>query len=246
MEGLALDYAYVYKVKRIFGPDDGANPADFNGDNHFARVDWKIVENHSVAGFFYSIDVEEDDTFPSSKTVNNSNTTYGLEYAGKIGPVTAKASYARQSDRGDSELDYDADYYMAELGAGFMGVTGTLGYEVLASDDDVGFKTPYATLHKFQGWADKFLATPGDGVEDAYVGLAGAIGPVKLGAYYHDFQAEDSGTDFGTELDLVATWPVNEYLTLQAKFADFDADNDARDRGFRDTTKAWMMVQLKL
>ena len=65
-----------------------------------------------------------------------------------------------QSEAGDSELDYDANYYLAELGAGYKGVTGTLGYEVLAADDGVGFQTPYATLHKFQGWADQFLAKP--------------------------------------------------------------------------------------
>jgi hypothetical protein len=32
-----------------------------------------------------------------------------------------------------------------------------------------GFTTPLATLHKFQGWADKFLTTPVNGLADLYV-----------------------------------------------------------------------------
>ena len=44
------------------------------------------------------------------------------------------------------------------------------GYEVLGADNGVGFATPLATGHKFQGWADKFLTTPGDGIEDVYIG----------------------------------------------------------------------------
>ena len=118
-----------------------------------------------------------------------------------------------------------------------------LGYEVLGGDNGVGFKTPYATLHKFQGWADKFLTTPGDGIEDLYVGLTGKLGPVNLGGFYHDFQAEDSSDDFGTELNLVGTWPVNKMLTLQLKYASFSTDNKAR---FSDTDKAWMTVQFKI
>ena len=52
---------------------------------------------------------------------------------------------------------------------------GAGGYEVLGADNGVAltsFQTPLATLHKFQGWADKFLVTPPNGLRDAY----GSIG----------------------------------------------------------------------
>jgi alginate export protein len=239
-----LDYAYVYNVNRIFGPDDGpVQPASLRGDNHFARLDWTIAEGHTVSGFGYGIEIDEAFDYAPGKSVDNSSNTFGLEYAGKFGPVSAKAAYASQSDAGDSNLDYDADYYMLEGAVGFSGLTAKLGYEVLGGDNGVGFKTPFATLHKFQGWADMFLTTPGDGVEDIYVGLTGKVGPVKLGGFYHDFQAEDSSADFGSELDLVATWPVNKSLSLQFKYADFSTDNKAR---YADTTKAWLMVSFKI
>jgi hypothetical protein len=241
---LKLDYAYIYNVNRIFGPDDGpVQPADLHGDNHFVRFDWTVAEDHTLTGYGYGIEVDEDFDYAPGKSVDNSSNTFGVEYAGKLGPFNAKAAYARQSDAGDSNLDYDTNYYLLEGAMGFSGLTAKLGYEVLGGDNGVGFKTPYATAHKFQGWADKFLTTPGDGIEDIYVGLTGKLGPVKLGGYYHDFQAEDSSDSFGSELDLVATWPVNKLWSLQFKYADFSTDNKAR---YADTTKAWLMVSFKI
>ena len=238
-----LDYAYVYKINRIFGPDDGAQSAYWRGENHFLRADYKFNDKHSLTAYAYSIEIDPRRGYEGGKSNDNSNSTWGLEYAGKLGPVGLQAAYASQSDAGDSNLSYDADYYKLEGDISFAGLKANLGYEVLGGDNGVGFKTPLATLHKFQGWADKFLVTPGDGIEDLYVGLTGKAGPVKLGAFYHDFKAEDSSDDFGTELDLVATWPVSKLWTLQLKYANFSSDNELR---FSDTQKAWMTVNLKI
>lgn len=241
--GLALDYAYVDSVDRIFGPDDGpVQPAELKGDNHILRADYTIVENHKIAAYAYLLDIDEDTAYPAGRSVGNSSDTFGLEYSGKFGPVALRLGYADQSDAGDSTLEYDAQYYLAEGAVTVAGVKATVGYEVLGGGDGVGFKTPYATLHKFQGWADKFLVTPADGIEDVYVGLAGKVGPVALAAVYHDFQAEDSGEDFGTELDLVATWPINKQWSVQLKYADFDADSDS----YTDTEKAWFTLHFKI
>src|SRR3546814_9023927 len=68
------------------------------------------------------------------------------------------ASYARQSDYRNNPNDYSAEYYLVEAGLGFSGFTIGGGYEVLGADNGVAltsFQTPLATLHKFQGWADK-------------------------------------------------------------------------------------------
>lgn len=251
---VVLDYAYVYNINRIFGPDDRvAQPANWHGTNHLARLDWNIVENHKLSGFYYGLDIDERSSWPTGKSVDNSGDTYGIEYDGKFGPVAAKAAWATQSEAGDSTLDYDADYYMLEGGMNFNVVNVKLGYEVLGSDNGVGFKTPLATLHKFQGWADKFLVTPGEGIEDLYVGVTGKVGPVKLGAFYHDFQADDAARDaqddgFGSEWDLVATWPVTKHLTTQLKYANFSSDRDDKRAGgyISDTEKLWVTLQLKL
>ena len=242
IEPLKIDLSYVANVSRIFGPDDGANPADLAGDNYFLRADYAITPKQKLAAYGYSLDFDINDDYPSGKTVDNSGTTYGIEYNGKFDWFSLAAAYAKQSDSGSSTLDYDADFYMVELGANFAGIGFKGGYEVLGAGDGVGFKTPLATLLKFQGWADKFLSTPGDGVEDIYVGVDGKLGPVKLAAIYHDFQASDSSADFGTEIDLVATWPINKQFSVQAKYASFSADSSRYD----DTDKGWVTLQLKL
>jgi hypothetical protein len=73
-------------------------------------------------------------------------------------------------------------------------------------------------------------------------GPAVCLGPVKLAAIYHDFQAEDSSEDYGDEIDLAATWPVTEHFTTQLKYAAFSADGDR----YTDTDKIWLTLQLKL
>jgi hypothetical protein len=242
LESVNLDYSYTDRVHRIFGPDDGAFPAQWDGGNHFLYVDWKVAEGHSLGAFGYYIDVDSDNNYAAAKTVNNSSETWGLEYVGQVSVLNVRASYASQSDAADSELNYNADYYLLEVGGTVASIGLKAGYEVLAAGDGTGFATPLATLHKFQGWADKFLSTPGDGVEDAYFGIDGVVGPVKLAAIYHNFQAEDSSEDFGDEIDLVATWPVNEHFTTELKYAGFSADGDR----YTDTDKLWLTLQLKL
>jgi alginate export protein len=241
---LSLEYAYVYRVNRIFGPHNStAQPAEWRGDNHFVHMKYTFLENHSIVGFAYLLDIDDRTGWSPNSSVNNSTDSYGVRYSGVFGAFALNASYAYQTDAGDSYLDYEADYYSVEGAATFSGVTATLGYEVLGSDNGVGFKTPLATLHKFQGWADKFLVTPAEGIEDLYIGVAGKLGPVKLAATWHDFQAEQGSQDYGSELDLAATWPVNEAWNLQLKYANFSADNSA---SYEDTQKVWLTVQFKI
>jgi hypothetical protein len=242
LQGLAIDYSFVNQVNRIFGPNDGANPAELEGKNHFLRLDYTLAEKHQLTGYYYQLDFDDIPFYAPGKSVNLSSATMGGEYSGSWRWLAFNAAYARQQDTGDSQLSYQADYYRAELSGNWERLNAKLGYEVLASDNGVGFATPLATLHKFQGWADQFLNTPGDGVEDTYLQLGGKVGPVKLAAVYHDFKAESSSADFGTELDLSATWPVNDKFTTQLKYAGFDSDS-AR---FADVDKIWLVLQLKL
>jgi len=238
-----LDYSYVYNVNRIFGPDDGANPADLHGDNHFLYGAWNPAKQHTIAGYAYLLDFDTQSGYPTSKNADNSSNTYGIEYNGDLNVLQVHAALATQADAGNSTLNYDANYYVIDVKGKVAMLTLGAGYEVLGAGDGVGFKTPLATLYKFQGWADKFLSTPGDGVKDAYVSIAGVAGPIKLQAIYHDFSAEEGSASFGREIDLSAGWAINKRFTTELKFAGFSSDNKAR---FDDTTKAWLTLQLKI
>ena len=158
------------------------------------------------------------------------------------GKLSYVASYAQQEDYGDSPFDYSADYILAEGTYAKKGFSAGVGYEVLGGDTERGFQTHLATLHKFQGWADKFLVTPNTGVEDLYVkaGYApGNVGPfkgTKFLAVYHDFQAQTGGADYGSEINLLATAKWKK-LGLTLKYADYNADEFATD-----TQKLWFQV----
>jgi hypothetical protein len=233
---LKVDYAYVWNVNRIFGPDDGAQPADWHGDSHLLTVTMPFAEGHSLGGFSYLLDFENGNGLP------NSSATYGVGYKGVLGPAKLTATFATQSDYADSPLKYDAAYYLLQVDAPVGPVSLTVGYEVLGTDDGVAaFRTPLATSHKFQGWADKFLGTPANGIEDIYVGVKGKVGSVAIAATWHELESDEGGLDYGSELDLVATYAVNKNVKLQFKFADY------HEKGFAtDSTKFWMSAILNM
>ncbi len=235
-ENLKFNYSYVWNVNRIFGPNDGAQPSDWHSNSHFLVASLAPGEKQSLEAFAYLLDFENDNGIP------NSTATYGLTYRGEFGPTKLNATYATQSDYADSPLDYDADFIAigGSLKAGAVSLS--VGYELLGSDGGVAaFRTPLATLHKFQGWADKFLLTPADGIEDLYFGLSGSVGPVKLAATYHEFSADEGSANYGDEIDIVANYSPTKGVNLQLKYADYSADEFATA-----TSKLWFSVIVNL
>ncbi len=121
-------------------------------------------------------------------------------------------------------------------------LTSKLGYEVLGSNDGLyGFSTPFATLHKFNGWTDLFLTTPDSGLKDLYVSVGADLWGFKALAVYHDLSADEDGEDFGSEVDLQVARIFKKKYTAVLKYADFDSDSDSKP----DTTKLWGILQLK-
>lgn len=192
--------------------------------------------------------------------------TYGIALTGKlkVGDIglSYRAEYAEQDDptledsgTNNSDTDVDADYYNIALNANMSGFLVGAGYEVLSGDSDTGdskiksFKTPYATLHAHNGWADVFLGNGGQGagnnagLEDMSV-MAGykAKGFGLFKVVYHDFQSETGSTDFGTEFDVIYKnkIPGVKGLSGMLKFAEYDADDYGTD-----TTKFWAMLDYK-
>ena len=219
-----VDYAYVSRVNTIFGPDGEKDEID--GDFHLAHAFYNINKNHKITAFAHLLDFDNSDAID----------TYGVDYNGTFDGFSAHAAIATQS-KGDNDVTYFAIDATKPLGKAKV----TLGWERLGSDDGAyGFQTPLATKHKFQGFADKFLSTPGNGIDDFYAKVATKLGGVKLAAFYHNYSAVEGDADYGSEIDLVASYKVLEATTLVAKYANYDADDHATD-----TTKFWFMVNTK-
>ena len=232
-------YAHVDNVNRIFGPDEGragtpAADVKLESNANIFNVGYKGLGIGTLSGYLYLLDVE-DAAAISSKT-------YGVRLDGSQGDKTKflyTLEYATQSDYADNPASYDADYYTVELGIQAAGVTAKVGQEVLASDDGVSFSTPLATLHKFQGFADKFLVTPANGIEDSYVSVFTNVFGTKVGVIYHDFDAEDGNMNYGDEVDVVIAKQLNKNVGLMVKYASYDADDFSTD-----TDKLWLQVQV--
>lgn len=231
----SLDYSFVSNVNRIFGPE--GEKANLDGDIHLLNASTSLAKNHKLTGFAYSLDFED------SAAYGLSSSTYGLRYNGDFNGYKLAASYARQSDTGDNPVDYSANYALIDVSGKFTKTLNwNLGYEILGSDEGIkAFATPLATLHKFQGFADKFLATPNNGINDAYVSVGGKVGATALKLTYHDFQSDEGGEDLGTEWDATAFYPISKNLKALVKYAHYSADDHASD-----TQKLWFQLQLSL
>jgi len=165
--------------------------------------------------------------------------TLGLRFKGSAGSFLYTAEFAQQSDAGDNPADLSATYLFGEAGYKVSTTKLFLGYESLGSDDgNAGFQTPLATKHAFNGWADKFLSTPADGLNDAYIKVVSKFSGVKLVGLYHDFSSDNGNTDYGTELNLVLVKPINKTFKGLIKYADYSADDFSTD-----TKKIWFALE---
>jgi len=228
---VGIDYSYVARVRRIFGPDDGLQPAEWDSNAHFLRATYDPADGHTLAAFAYLLDLENDNG-PA-----NSNASYGVGYVGALGPATLSARVALQREWGDNPLTYDAPYYFVEAKWPIERVTIVAGHEVLGSDGGIApVRMPVATLHKFQGWTDKFLSTPPAGVKDTYLTFSGTAGGVALTAAIHEFVAAKGDMNYGREAGVSAVWSMGP-VGLQFKYARYHARDLATD-----TSKAWLMV----
>lgn len=243
LEKTTLTYAYLDRINRVFD-DSGAQP-DWDSNSHVLHASHAGLPVGTLTAYAYLLDFNADNGTGNGGALAASSQTYGLSLAGAV-PFTKdfklsyRVEYATQSDYAANPVDYDADYYLAELGAAYKTCLLAVGHEVLGSDDGTAsFRTPLATLHAHNGWADVFLATPAQGLTDTYLKAGATLpGKVNLLAFYHFFGTEDGPSQIGREFDVMATYKVNQQLGFTAKCAKFWSD----EAGYADRTKVWLQA----
>ena len=229
--------AWVGQVNRIFGRDVPAGKHDNNTWLLNGSKSWDGIGK--LTGYYYDIDNKDAAAF--------STRSYGLRFAGKFGTGDTSfgytAEYARQDDAHNNPVNYSADYYRLDFSVKTTVVTPYVGYEVLGGDSSANgaaFRTPLATLHAFNGWADKFLATPNGGLKDLFIGLKGKAGKMNWNLVWHDFNSDDEfGGSFGTELDASVGTKFAEHYGALFKVAFFKG---ATGSSYDDTTKLWLQL----
>ena len=253
-----IDYAYVWNTNRIFGEDNPVpDRSDYRMDSHFINAQYTGFKFGKFEPYAYLLD------FSRAASERFSTRTYGLRFDGAY-PVTPKTKilytgeYAHQDDYADNPNDIDVDYGLGELGFSYTfgkvvdSVMVKGSYELLEGEGGVrSFQTPLGTNHAFQGWADRFLVTPGDGIEDIFVTFKAVIMGANLIAVYHDLSSDNDSYDYGTEWDLQVDKTFMKHYSVGIKYSAYEADrnvlNVARNttggQAF-DLSKLWVWVQV--
>ena len=230
-----VQMAYLWRVRDIFSKN-------VNMSSPLLNITYSGLPFAKITTYGYWLDYDDN---LDSGNFSKSTQTYGLRIVGSY-PATPDikllytAEYAYQEDYQRNPVDYDADYWHLMGGLGVGPVTAKAGVEILGSDNGRGFQTPLATLHAFQGWADIFLNTPGDGIRDVYALLSVTPTPmVELTAIYHEFDDDTGSIDFGNEIDAQVNIKLSKHYGVLAKFAYYDAKDFAVN-----TQKVWLQTWL--
>jgi hypothetical protein len=235
VKNLTVDVTYLDQVNRVFGKDSPVGR--YHGDNYLANVAYQFPLG-KLTGFAYLTDFDE--------APRDSAQTLGMRFTGEKPVQKVKVawllSWAQQTERANNPLNFSEDFYTAEVTGTFRQYSVGLGYEVMEGNGVRGFSTPLATLHKFDGWADKFLTTPPNGLERRYVTLGyttkgvGVLETVSATAVYHQFDSSRLSIDYGSEVDLQLQAKYQRFNFL-LKYADYNADRFATD-----THKYWVQL----
>ena len=256
VKNLTVDAAYFNQVNRFFGPD--SPQGRYQGDNFYSNVGYQTPIG-KVSGFAYMLDFDPLTNFPgltapqaaALNPVRSSTETLGVRFAGDrtVGQVKLgyTASYANQESHKDNPLDFSLSYRLAEVSAGFHQFSVGLGQELMEGNGTAGFSTPLGTLHRFQGWADKFLTTPANGMDDRYVNVGFAT--KKLGLFdsfsatmvYHMYETDRAGMDLGDEVNLQLQAKYKRFVGT-VKYADYSAKAGETPAIYQDTNKLWAQL----
>jgi hypothetical protein len=246
-KGLQLDLTYAWSVRTIWGREGtGARPQSIDGNNLFATASYPTPLG-KLTGFAFLVDQDE----ATVQKFRQSSQSYGARLAGsraltKAAKLTYALSYARQSNYHRNPNRYHADYVLAEAGVEISAWKLGAGYELLGADKGVAFtsfQTPLATLHKFQGWADKFLITPPDGIQDYYVQAGygwkniARLDAINAMVVYHRFDSARADQRYGNEWNALIAAKKGKW-TVTAKLADYRARQFATD-----TRKLWLQLE---
>jgi len=223
--------SYVNDVQTIVGTHQEADVPVFN-------IKYSGLPYGDLTAYGYFVDIAA-----SGATDRD---TLGLRYVGSMKvsdelSVLYTAEYAQQ-DIDNPASNEKVDYSLIEAGVKFAGITAKISREVQEAHNGSSFQTPLGTNHAFNGWADMFLTTPGDGLEDTFLTLSTKVAGVKLMAVYHDFEAENSGMDYGNELDLLAVKKFGKNYKVLVKYAAYDRGDSASGKDDKD--KLWIQGEV--
>ncbi len=240
----SIFYGYANQVNKTLGDRSAAGTWD-HSNIHLFNASYTGFPIGKIIGYSYLIDTPD--------SLASSTKTFGGRFEGKQAinesfNALLSAEYARQSDYADNTASYDLDYFSVEPGLNFGEWTVKAQYESIEGNGTQAVQFPLATLHAFNGWADKLTTTPANGLIDMNVGVVYVaksdntyVNGIKAQAFYHDYTPErGSGADYGTEWNASVEQTFKTNYTVGIKYANYQAESFATD-----TVKIMPYIQVK-
>lgn len=238
-----LYYAYANQVNRIFGTDSPVGTWD-DSHIHLINGSYAGLPFGKITGYSYLLDIQD--------SVALSSATYGARFEGKHPVAEGVAGllnleYAHQNDYADNPNSISFNYYSIEPGVTLGQWTLKGQYESIEGNGTNAMQFALGTNHAFDGWVDKFLTTPANGLVDANIGITYVaksdntwLNGTKAMLVYHDFSAEHGSADYGTEWDFLLEQTFEQNYTVGIKAGRYTADDL-----FTDTSRIMPYVQVK-
>jgi hypothetical protein len=254
IKGVKADLTYAWSQRTIWGVDGfGARQTAVGGDNIFANLGYK-GKTFGITAFAYLVDMDE----AIVQSYRLSSQTYGVR--GTVSVPLGKTklnllgSYAAQADYHNNPNNSTADYWLGEAMLDVAPFKLTAGYEVLGADNGVAlssFQAPLGTLHKFNGWADKFLVTPPNGLRDLYLGVGIAPKIKALPGFaaqvnWHQYKSDRLSLNYGDEWNAQLSFKIAKKFSVLAKYAEYNRAGVADFTGDADTQKFWLQLDYTL
>jgi len=230
-----------------------------DGALEVANVKYKFTPTESISayGYFSSFDnLGYGKVWLGNDNADQSNRTLGLRLDGarKLSDdwkLLYTAEYARQQDYSGGDSRIDAHYYKLGAGAALGNFSLRADQELLSSNNgQYAFQTPFGTNHLFQGWVDRFLVTPKEGIRDTFITATYKIGDFAFFADYHWLNSDKnfnrvgggSGDQYGTEWNLAASYSYHKNLLTKVEYGQYSERDQYAAGRIKDTDKLWLTL----
>lgn len=225
IDHLTLNYAYIGQVNRIFGSEATAKNFEYvDADVNLFNASYTGIEGLTLGAYAYVMNFKELGAWD--------NNTFGLSAKGTLAGIALYGEAAYQEHAGLAG-DEDAFYTHATATKTFDNKQSLmLGLEHLGA----GFKTPLATVHAFDGFADGTdagrISGAQNGLTDLYVGYTIPIFfGIKWTNVLHALGDDSISTGYGWEYDSVLSKKFDDHFTALVKFAQFESGGDSYTGG---------------
>lgn len=238
-ETARADIQYITQANRVVGPNH-PDPMQATSKLEALVFDYDQAIGDTRLGV-YAHEMEFKDDSPSHRNL-------GIRLKGRL-PWTERFSYrmeyARQEGINDEGPPDELGYRHLRLAQDLEGWSWELGSERLEGDRQWAVQTPLASLHRHNGWADRFLVTPAFGLVDHYVGVNFEQGEWDFGSRVHDFHLDDGSGRYGQELSLSAGRDIFGPVRLQFGLSHYAGEEEnfyPGDEFEGDRTRAWFSL----